>query len=750
MGFLRTIIKQKVYMNILLSFIAAVIITMVLVSSILYFNFERIIQYHIYNSEKSSLAQSSYSAEALTEFARTAAKQLYYDTTLSNIRFFDYRDLDTLEVGETLRKLDSYKSVDSFIYSIYIYNKRSNSFFISSPNIKERITDTTNFPDREAMKILDNYNSFTPLIPIPRKIPLDSNNSFFVNVYTFLFYQQPRAGAAIDSAVIVNVEEAWLKKTINQLNNSTDRNTFIINKQGEMVISDFNYSLMENVSDKRYISKILAASNESHYFIDIVNGKRALIIYVPNKTTGWIYISTIPYDIIMERVNNMKITTMIIVILLIALGVLASFYQSRKLFKPIGDIMKKNNLLEAERHFNNSALKNNFLRNLILGDKHYDSEQIMEHFTQYGVNISVGGNYVLVMIAIDNYSSFSGGRSIEEQELIKFGIGNISSELFRRFFINEQVDMGKNIVMLLSITETSHEDYDEKIENTLNEVHRLVELYYKLSISAVVSSINEDITQIQNQYTSVSNAAFEKIHYGHGCILFCDKLLETQVRDYVYPIQKEKLLVERLMRGAYEETAAIYDEITEEASQFSYSTLQLTLNHIALAINSAIYTIEKNSGTSLLINFNSFVSTLNSLETLEEINNLFYQLFHGIIDKVNEKKSSKNELVVDKIIQIVNNSYGDQNLSVSGIADTFNISAAYVSRIFKTATGKSLVDYINVVRMEKAKEFVLNSDLQINEIVDKVGYTNCQYFHKVFKKNYGVTPNEMRHGVNNK
>ena len=62
----------------------------------------------------------------------------------------------------------------------------------------------------------------------------------------------------------------------------------------------------------------------------------------------------------------------------------------------------------------------------------------------------------------------------------------------------------------------------------------------------------------------------------------------------------------------------------------------------------------------------------------------------------------------------------------------------------KRETGKSAVRYVTVVKMERARKLLVDSDLRIGEIADKLGFEDIDYFSKVFRKTTGISPREYR------
>jgi two-component system response regulator YesN len=85
-----------------------------------------------------------------------------------------------------------------------------------------------------------------------------------------------------------------------------------------------------------------------------------------------------------------------------------------------------------------------------------------------------------------------------------------------------------------------------------------------------------------------------------------------------------------------------------------------------------------------------------------------------------------------------------EELDLDTIAAKFNLSCYYFSRTFKEVVGCNFSDYINIVRIKKAKEMLKDNSKSIKEVCFSVGYNDPNYFSKVFKKYEGQSPTEFR------
>lgn len=100
---------------------------------------------------------------------------------------------------------------------------------------------------------------------------------------------------------------------------------------------------------------------------------------------------------------------------------------------------------------------------------------------------------------------------------------------------------------------------------------------------------------------------------------------------------------------------------------------------------------------------------------------------------------------LNKVIEYIDENYSEQH-SVEEMAHLANLSPYYFCRLFKSATGKSLVQYINDLRIEKAHYLLLNTDMNITEIALQTGFTNVNYFSRYYKNSKNISPSTMRKG----
>jgi two-component system response regulator YesN len=91
----------------------------------------------------------------------------------------------------------------------------------------------------------------------------------------------------------------------------------------------------------------------------------------------------------------------------------------------------------------------------------------------------------------------------------------------------------------------------------------------------------------------------------------------------------------------------------------------------------------------------------------------------------------------------------DAQISLQILSKKLFISSSYLSLLFKEKTGINLIDYITFVKMERAKILLGDFNLKNYEIADKLGFS-IEYFSKLFKKTFSITPTKYRSTIEEK
>jgi AraC-like DNA-binding protein/mannose-6-phosphate isomerase-like protein (cupin superfamily) len=123
-------------------------------------------------------------------------------------------------------------------------------------------------------------------------------------------------------------------------------------------------------------------------------------------------------------------------------------------------------------------------------------------------------------------------------------------------------------------------------------------------------------------------------------------------------------------------------------------------------------------------------------------------LSNSFLQQNNPSTDLSNDLLVHKAMQYMTNNYSDPYLSISYLARRYNIDRSYFSRVFKQINEMTAHQYLLCIRMQKAKELLLLTDLNVSLIANSVGYKDYIVFSKAFKAKEKMSPREFRNHKN--
>lgn len=132
---------------------------------------------------------------------------------------------------------------------------------------------------------------------------------------------------------------------------------------------------------------------------------------------------------------------------------------------------------------------------------------------------------------------------------------------------------------------------------------------------------------------------------------------------------------------------------------------------------------------------------IKNSRNIEELTKSVNGVFAAFLQRVNQGGAYSE--AIQKVTSYVSAHY-QEKLTLASVAATVSFSAEYLSRMFVKETGMNFVTYLNNVRLQHAVAMLEHTDKRIYEIAESVGYTSVSYFSTVFKKNFGITPNEYQ------
>ncbi len=240
-----------------------------------------------------------------------------------------------------------------------------------------------------------------------------------------------------------------------------------------------------------------------------------------------------------------------------------------------------------------------------------------------------------------------------------------------------------------------------------------------------------------------------------GFIYEQDKLLsaiysarEKQLTDDsapAYPIAYEKQLQNLIGSHDKAGTRLMLNELLGQiycSCDFDLETIKSRVVELVVVLSRA--TIDAGADMQEIFLFNNnYFHEIEQFTSIEQLSVWLTGVMHRFINYSFDFTQVKHSDVVYKVMEYVKQNF-HRKISLDDVARTVYLSRSYLSSIFKEETGQSLFSYINKVRVEKSKLYLLDNSVALVDIAALCGFEDQSYFTKVFKKETGLSPKKYR------
>ncbi|MFC5404084.1 helix-turn-helix domain-containing protein [Cohnella soli] len=737
---------SSLYTKLLLTFTITVTLLIIGLSTLLYRNYSQSSIDNVTRTNTALLHQISYSANYMDNTAQKFISTVIAEPRVTNLFF--YPDKDMILLDNAFKYLNLLVTTNDYIFSAYT---------ISFP--LDRIVSTENgafysvgdFYDSQAVDFVRNWDESNPVsMPVARTIPSVSATSGLADVYTYVVPYQPRSGEQLQTALVVNIKAEVLRALIASLNTQASdfgSDIFVMDEKGVVVNHPTEGMIGQNLETEAYVRKILSSDQAAGNFKTNIDSQSFNVTYVSSNKLKWKFVSLTSYGTFMSPVNAVKSSTMLISVAVLLLGLIFSFMMSKSLYSPVrrlvDSVRLKGDELDKKQREHRQALKGNWLREMILGSKEIGQKEFLAQKTELGIRAELTGSIQMILFRIDNYKSFTESYKQGDRRLLKFAIANIIEDLVSVRFKGDVIDMDADRLILLLDVDDSDEN-ETTLKALVHDIQRAVNEYLRLSVSAAIGKLTDSRLGLGEVYSDMLALSMYRLFAGKGSVLTPSFLLTIDSNPLPIPESKTKLLLDSLKLGHLEKAKGYYDEMMDGLIGSSYETALSSIMHLMFKIRGAFPSIAANGNTRVGELFQAFFVGIDSIESMEEIRRMFEAIFEEIVATADTNKQNKRHMIVSRIKELIEEQYRDPNLNLSLLAEEFQMSHVYLGRMFKEATGRSVVEHITEVRMGHVKRLLEETSLSTKEIVEQCGWEDSNYFYILFKKHFGIPLSQYR------
>lgn len=302
--------------------------------------------------------------------------------------------------------------------------------------------------------------------------------------------------------------------------------------------------------------------------------------------------------------------------------------------------------------------------------------------------------------------------------------------------------MANKIIVCLPV-EKDYGEYNNRVQliEQARAIVRKLEQQIGLKFQIGIGSVRP-LPQLNESYKEALTALRQSI----GKVTHIKDIPVGCVYEDEYPIEMEDIIFDALAKAKKEMMLEecrkfmewIQNEIPEIDNNVRLKAMEFVLRAETMAYRHGgmRYNLESRRG---------FMEQVLQCKTYQELNLWFEDKMATACHNISEKQKEQNLSVVAQAKHYIEENY-TKELSLDDISREMNISPYYFSKLFKDETGVNYIEYVTKLRIDCAKELLRNPENSIKMVCVEVGYSDPNYFSRIFKKWVGQTPSEYRGG----
>ncbi|RXZ81291.1 AraC family transcriptional regulator [Paenibacillaceae bacterium] len=614
-----------------------------------------------------------------------------------------------------------------------------------------------------------------------RKVQLNRNSNYplYRNVVTLVrTYPLIHSPGTRKGAIAVNIKEDQLFGLIRNTAEMDEGETFVIDREGVVVLHSDQSKLGKDISEFPYIHRIMNDAEGSGQFSNYVEQTASSVFYTTSNYTNWHIVRVVPEAQIMKPLNSIRNGLLVLAVVLFVVAAGSAAMVGRWTFKPVNrfiqtmtrhltthpkattarkytdefqyfestvqDILQDREQLHKQVIESKPLIKWQLLTEL-LSEKRKNFAVLQPYMDMLGIRLH-SDHFIVMSVEFDNKHEIASPRDLQ---LYAYALCNVAEELMNAESrgIAVEINSGKCAVIM----SFGGEDGDDPERHMMRAVavadlmKDFVQEYFGRTITIGIGDAVESIDDIHLSYKQSREVLRYKLVMGSNSIITKEDVSSDQSPQFyklfamtdgivasvkLLDTDKMKLQVHRW-----------FDSFTEH----NVPPEMITQLIVQCLMKAATTAVEIGVDPEGMFPEQYMVEMLNQYEQLHHLEAFTVQALGSFIERIKEKRSSRERNdVIDNVMLYIQMHYMRSDLSLNLLASEFHLSVSHLSKLFKEQEECNFIDYLMDTRMNKAKQLLQETEEKIRDIAEQVGYTNVNSFVRIFKKMTGLTPTEFR------
>ncbi len=748
-------LKNKKFFDLykyIFSYIMAASLPLVIVIVIFGTVFTQAYQREVEANQSSSLLSAQNSVELMLSQMENIVQMIQLEEDYS------YDLDDQLPKAISLQKrLRRYQLSSGYLKDILFYTHGNTSICASSSTYSldtyaDSVNKMTGISPETFTKYLNETDSLV-ILPAHTEKMVGSPERKVVD----FIYPLPYLTAAPYATVLFKIDAETLQKAFHAENYANYAAVLPSGKERVLLAGSETYE-----EELQTLIDTYSFDDKQSSFIAQLNGQEYMVSYLRNPDTDILYLYILPSSSALEPVYKIQRTLYGVLASMLLIECLLVFLVAYKNYRPIRSLQeflfkhypeppielpRQSSAIEnAEHLLNHMAVVHKNLNEKLAVNQETLREAVLYKAVNGGfssldeLNTTYENSGLLITnpylrILMVRTSPHQDGKSPMAAELLA---------ILRNRLLNQQIYhcffSAKNVFL---IADSSGKDsiYREILPGICLDLKQKLphtEIYMGMSSSVA------DVSKLHMTYIEASAALDTALEKGiPDTPVFYSEIVSHKEIEQLYPYEEINELSRVIQENNKEKLQGLVSRISALLKTHQYNLIlgKLVCYDVMSVILKA--TLQTGKGFSIINERAPDIMGLSSSHSMEELLRILEDITQKTMKYLDEKEQPNNNLM-EQIIAIINANVFDYNFSVGQLADQFGISQNNLSQRFKRYLNQTPTEYINRLKMEKAKSFLSNTDMPLRMIVEKLGYSNESSFIRKFKDATGMTPGEYR------
>ncbi|MFB5673967.1 helix-turn-helix domain-containing protein [Paenibacillus terreus] len=745
----QRLFRYAVYRNMFLSFVLLTAAMIALVTVVLFMMFSWSTAKEVGKISESMLKQNSAVSSVIRDQVYNVGNLLLSDKEIVGALLDKGNDpVKQYGVFGTLRRI---QSTYPFIHSIGIYNGSNNTYLNTKGITKEQ--------EKELLEEINSKNtSYFHLFP--RRISAANSSNQSEDVITFVLLPSYYSPVNSKGAIVINMSTSTIQKLIGGYRNEATDSLYVIDDSGTIITHSDHARFMEDVSQESYVQSILSSAAESGYFTRSIDGRKSVVTYVKSKEMNWTFISVSQYQNLLFNMQALRTTALILALACFAVSIFLSIWLTHHAYNPIRHLLDKMSAIPKmkgnRRQINEFAILDTTYAEMTERMRSMESEafaarqahvlQLLNGGDETAFRRLAGegrGPYFLAAaLLLDSQDGSPGG---EDEGLQSYSCATVARAA-QQMLEPEGASVaavGEGIVAIILPIKQNRPPIGAvgMLEELQSEIFRTL----RVSVTVGIGTAAQTYDGLRESFDYAQSCFRQRFFEGKGRLFHCDPVIATEKKrsDAQYPDKREKRIIEAIKLQQRDKLEKEIDLWIKEIRDCTYHEAMFFINQFigGLYKQLNVHMVKNRESAELFLRF---TRRITRFQTLMETADALKELALRLCSLSEESGAVRHAEVVDFIQMYVRKHYARPDMSLEQVAGEVKLSRSYVGKLFKAHCELSFNDYLNAVRLEKARELLASTEDSVQSISEQVGILNTTYFYTLFKKHYQISPAQFR------